>query len=261
MMKLIDTHAHLYDERFVPDLEQMMDRAEAAGVAKIFMPNCDWNTVAPMLQVADRYPEKCFPMLGLHPCYVDADYSAQLDKLEALFEQRPFWAVGEVGLDFYWDKTFITQQEAAFIRQIGWAKARNLPIVIHSREATAACLDIVEQESGGAITGILHCFSGTEEEARRATDLGLHLGFGGVVTYRKTNLPEIAQAVGLDWIVLETDAPYLAPNPYRGKRNESAYVPLMAARLAEVLGLPAETVAAVTTANAEKIFPLSDWKA
>ena len=260
-MKLIDTHAHLYDERFVPDLEAMMDRAEAAGVEKILMPNCDWNTVAPMLAVADAYPQRCFPMLGLHPCYVGEDFSAQLDKLEALFEQRRFCAVGEIGLDFYWDKTFTEQQEKAFARQIDWAKDHHLPIVIHSREATTACLDIVERETGNTLTGILHCFSGTEEEARRATVLGLHLGFGGVVTYKKTNLPQIAQAVGLDWIVLETDAPYLAPVPYRGKRNESAYVPLMAERLAEVLGVPSETVAQVTTANAEKIFGLSDWKA
>ncbi len=260
-MKLIDTHAHLYDECFVPDLEAMMDRAEAAGVGQILMPNCDWNTVAPMLAVADKYPQRCLPMLGLHPCYVGEDFSAQLDKLEALFAERRFCAVGEIGLDFYWDKTFTAQQEAAFSRQIGWAKERSLPIVIHSREATTACLDVVERESGGTITGILHCFSGTEAEARRAIGLGLHLGFGGVVTYKKTNLPEIAQAVGLDWIVLETDAPYLAPTPYRGKRNESAYVPLMAARLAAVLGVPAETVAEATTANAEKIFSLSDWKA
>lgn len=238
-----------------------MDRAEAAGVAQILMPNCDWKTIGPMLAVADKYPKRCLPMLGLHPCYVDAGYSAQLDGLEALFAQRNFCAVGEIGLDYHWDKTFVEQQESAFSRQIGWAKERDLPIVIHSREATTPCLDIVERESGGKITGILHCFSGTEEEARRATSLGLHLGFGGVVTYKKTNLPEIAQAVGLDWIVLETDAPYLAPVPYRGKRNESAYVPLMATRLADVLGLPAETVAAITTANAQKIFSLLDWKA
>ncbi len=256
-MKLIDTHAHLYDARFVPDLEEMMERAAAAGVEKIFMPNCDWNTVAPMLEVADRYPERCFPMLGLHPCYVGADYSEQLDRLEALFEQHNFWAVGEIGLDFYWDKTFTVQQEAAFARQIGWAKERNLPIVIHSREATTACLDVLEREAGGAVPGILHCFSGTVEEARRATALGLHLGFGGVVTYKKTNLPEVAQAVGLEWIVLETDAPYLAPVPHRGKRNEPGYVPLMAARLAEVFELPATEVAGVTTANAEKIFAAS----
>jgi TatD DNase family protein len=261
MRKLIDTHAHLYDERFVPDLDQMLARAEAAGVGQILMPNCDWNTVALMLTVADKYPQRCLPMLGLHPCYVGEDFSAQLDKLEALFEERTFCAVGEIGLDYYWDKTFVEQQEAAFARQIGWAKSRNLPIVIHSREATTACLDIVERESGGTITGILHCFSGTEEEAWRATGLGLHLGFGGVVTYKKTNLPEIAQAVGLDWIVLETDAPYLAPIPFRGKRNEPAYVPLMAERLAGVLNLPVEAVAKATTTNAEKIFGLSDWKA
>ncbi len=253
-MIFTDTHAHLYDPCFEAELDALMERTATAGVDKIFLPNCDLATVGQMLQLSARFPQRCFPMIGLHPCYVKEDVEAELAGLKAYLDQQPFWAIGEIGLDFYWDKTFVSQQEAAFRQQIGWAQGTGLPIVIHSREATTACLNIIEAEGSGSIAGILHCFSGTVAEAERTVALGLHLGIGGVVTYKKSNLPEVIRAVGIEHLVLETDAPYLAPVPYRGKRNESSYIPLIAQAIADVLSIPVAEVARITTANAERIF-------
>jgi TatD DNase family protein len=253
-MIFTDTHAHLYDPCFEAELDALMERAADAGVDKIFLPNCDLATVPPMMKLSARFPQRCFPMIGLHPCYVKEDVEAELAGLKAYLEQQSFWAIGEIGLDFYWDKTFVTQQKAAFRQQIGWARAAGLPIVIHSREATTACLDIIESEGSGTVPGILHCFSGTAAEAERTVALGLQLGIGGVVTYKKSNLRDVIRAVGIEHLVLETDAPYLAPVPYRGKRNESSYIPHIAQVVAEALSLPVAEVARITNANAEHIF-------
>ncbi|RYD52128.1 MAG: TatD family deoxyribonuclease [Sphingobacteriales bacterium] len=253
-MNFTDTHAHLYDPCFATELDMLLERTTEAGVHKIFLPNCDLETVPAMLQLSARFPNHCFPMIGLHPCYVNENVAAELAGLKAYLATHSFWAIGEIGLDFYWDKTFVAQQEAAFREQIGWAKAAGLPIVIHSREATTACLDIIESEGSGTVPGILHCFSGTVAEAERTVALGLHLGIGGVVTYKKSNLPDVIRAVGIEHLVLETDAPYLAPVPYRGKRNESSYIPYIAQAVADALGLPVAEVARLTTANAERIF-------
>jgi TatD DNase family protein len=232
----------------------MLQRCKDAGVARIFLPNCDHTTIGPMLQLETDYPGQCFAMMGLHPCYVKEDFENELSIMEEWLGKRSFSAIGEIGLDFYWDKTFVPQQETAFLRQMDWALQYNRPIVIHSREATQASIDLVRQKQNGSLGGIFHCFSGTVEEAKQIVDLGFYLGIGGVVTYKNSNLGEIVRSVGLEAIVLETDAPYLAPVPYRGKRNESAYIPVVAEAIAKALDVPVEAVSEQTTRNAQKIF-------
>ena len=250
-----DTHTHLYDERLMAD-EDQVPRAIRAGVSRLYMPNCDSSTINGMLEIADRWPENCMPMMGLHPCYIKENNKAELDLVAEWLQKRKFYAVGEIGLDYYWDMTFKEQQIAAFELQIDWALQYGLPIVIHSRESTADCIDVVRRKQDGRLKGIFHCFSGTVEEAKAAVDLGFYLGIGGVVTYKKTNLPEIITEVTLANIVLETDAPYLAPVPHRGKRNESSYIPVIAQRIADILATDVAEVGMVTTINAQNIFPL-----
>lgn len=255
-MYFIDTHTHLYDEQLQPDSEAAIQKAIDAGVAVMLMPNCDSSTIDGMMKVADRWKGVCLPMMGLHPCYVKDNYEAELATVAAQLQTRRFCAVGEIGLDYYWDKTFVPQQKDALAYQIELALEYDLPIVIHSRESTADCIDIVRSKQTGQLRGIFHCFSGTLEEAAAIADMGLHLGIGGVVTYKKSTLPDIVKAMPLETMVLETDAPYLAPVPYRGKRNESAYIPLIAQAIADIREMPLEQVAAITTQNAQKIFGL-----
>ncbi len=253
-MKFVDTHTHLYDEQFETDLEQVISRALQAGVQQMYLPNCDSTTIAPMLAITDRWKDHCFPMMGLHPVYVKDSYLDELAIVKSWLEKGGFYAVGEIGLDKYWDLTHIEQQKEAFSTQIDWALEYDLPVVIHSRESTQDCIDIVRQKQDGRLRGIFHCFGGSLEEARQITELGLYLGIGGVVTFKKSNLTEVIGQVGLDGLVLETDAPYLAPVPFRGKRNECSYVPLIAQKLADALGVTIDEVARATTANAEKVF-------
>ena len=249
----IDTHTHLYDERLIND-EGQIQRAIDAGVTKMYMPNCDSNTVAGMLQLADKWKANCMPMMGLHPCYVKEHYKDELAIVAEWLEKRKFYAVGEIGLDYYWDMTFKAQQIEAFETQIDWALKYELPIVIHSRESTADCIEIVRRKQDGKLKGIFHCFGGSMEEAKEIVELGLYLGIGGVVTYKNTNLPEILTAIPLDHVVLETDAPYLAPVPYRGKRNESSYIPVIAQKIADIKNIALAELASVTTRNAGDIF-------
>ena len=253
----IDTHTHLYDDRLDETAQDaMIQRAIDAGVHKLYMPNCDLATVDGMMRIARDWPDHCVPMMGLHPCYVKEDYQQELDQMKVLLDKTPFAAVGEIGLDYYWDKTFVPQQKEAFEQQIDWALERDLPIVIHSRESTQDCIDIVRRKQNGKLRGIFHCFSGTAEEARQIVEIGhFWLGIGGVVTYKNSTLPDIVAAVPVDYLVLETDAPYLSPVPHRGKRNESSYIPLIAAKVADIKGLSIEELGAVTTASAGKIFP------
>lgn len=252
-MILVDTHTHLYDDRLVAD-EDSIPRAIAAGVQRMYMPNCNSETIEGMLTQADRWPDNCMPMMGLHPCYVKEDYRNELNVVTEWMEKRKFAAIGEIGLDYYWDLTWKTQQHEAFRAQIDLALKYSLPIVIHSRESTQDCIDVVREKQNGALNGVFHCFSGTIEEAKQIVELGFYLGIGGVVTYKKSTLPDIVREIPLEHIVLETDAPYLAPVPYRGKRNESAYIPVIAATIAEIKGVPLTDVAAITTANAGKLF-------
>jgi TatD DNase family protein len=251
----IDTHTHLYDESLIID-EGQIPRAIEAGVGRMYMPNCDNSTIAGMLRLADQYPQNCLPMMGLHPCYVKEHYKEELDTVAAWLAKRKFYAVGEIGLDYHWGLTFKTQQVEAFETQIDWALQYSLPIVIHSRESTQDCIDIVRRKQKGSLKGIFHCFSGTLEEAKQITELGLCLGIGGVVTYKKSTLPDIVKEIPLEYLVLETDAPYLAPVPYRGKRNESSYIPIIAQKIADVKMIPVTEVAVATTRNAENIFPI-----
>lgn len=248
-----DSHTHLYDEKLMAD-EAQIPRAINAGVTKMYMPNCDSGTIAGMLQLADAWPENCMPMMGLHPCYVKEDYKDELAIVSEWLQKRKFYAVGEIGLDYYWDMTYKDKQIEAFELQTDWALQHDLPIVIHSRESTADCIDIVRKKQNGRLRGIFHCFSGSIEEARQIIDLGFHLGIGGVVTYKKSTLPDIISQVSLANIVLETDAPYLAPVPYRGKRNESSYIPIIAEQIAAIKNCSVEEVAEMTTANCNKIF-------
>ena len=254
-MTFVDTHTHLYDEQLTADPQQIT-RAIEAGVTKMYMPNCDSTTIEGMLAIEAAYPQNCFPMMGLHPVYVKENYKEELAIVENWLAKRKFAGVGEIGLDYYWDKTFVPQQKEAFEMQIDWALQYDLPIIIHSRESTADCIEIVRKKQNGKLRGIFHCFSGTLEEAKQIQELGFYLGIGGVVTFKKSTLPEIVREMPLETLVLETDAPYLAPVPYRGKRNESSYIPLIAMTIATIKQVGLDEISAVTNKNAEKIFSM-----
>lgn len=253
---LIDTHAHLYSEQFDDDRTAMVQRALAAGVEKMLMPNVDSHSIEGMLALEKEFPDACLPMMGLHPCSVKEDFERELEIVRRWLDQRRFWAVGEIGIDLYWDKTFFEQQKIAFLTQVRWAAEFDLPIVIHSRESIDVILDLLENFEGPLPAGVFHCFTGTVEQARRIMDLGYCMGIGGVLTFKKSGLDEVLKEAPLEFLILETDAPYLAPTPHRGKRNESAFVKLVAEKLAGVKNLSLETVAAITSANARKLFKI-----
>lgn len=252
---LIDTHTHVYLPQFNADSEQVMARAAEAGVKELYLPAVDGTTHEAMLQIEARFPV-CKSMMGLHPCSVKEDYEEELDVVRKYLQKRTFIAVGEIGLDFYWDKTFTQEQYAAFHRQIEMALEYGLPVSIHSRNATGECIDVVAQYP--ALRGVFHCFSGVEAQARQLMEMGFMLGIGGVVTFKNSGLDKVVTEVGLSHLILETDAPYLAPVPYRGKRNEPAYTKLVAERLASLLNLSLEEVAQATTRNAEKLFGIKE---
>lgn len=255
-MNWIDTHAHLYSREFDSDRTEMVGRAIRQGVNRLLLPNIDEDSIAGMLALEAEFPGECLPMMGIHPVYVKENAEAQLAIVQQWLEKRKFWGVGEIGLDFYWDTTFREQQYLAFRRQLQLSAEHGLPVSIHSREATRACIDVVKEFPAGRLSGVFHCFSGTRDEAQEVTDLGFYLGIGGVVTFKKAGLDVLLEDIDLQHVVLETDAPYLAPVPYRGKRNESAYIPLIAQRIADVKNLKIEEVAAITTGNAQKLFKM-----
>ena len=255
-MTIIDTHCHLYSEELLNDIEQLMERAATAGVQKFYLPAIDSETTDAMLSLEQRFPGKCFAMMGLHPCSVKENYKDELEKIKTWLDKRKFAAVGEIGLDFYWDKTFTKEQFAAFHLQIDWALQYNLPIVIHTREAMDETIAVVKEYAGKGLKGIFHCFGGSYENAMEIINAGFYLGIGGVLTYKKSGLDAVLSKISLDHMVLETDAPYLTPVPFRGKRNESSYLKYIIEKLAEVKGTTVEDVAAITSANAEKIFAL-----
>ncbi len=253
---LIDTHAHLYSPKFSSDRDEMVRRAIAAGVTKIYLPNIDAESIDAMLDLEAAFPDNCFAMMGLHPCSVNETVEQELAIVEKYLNERSWAGVGETGIDLYWDKTFFEQQKMAFARQIEWAKDLNLPIIIHSRESNEECIEVVKQGQDGRLRGIFHCFSGTVDQAKRMIDLGFLLGIGGTVTYAKSELPAVLAAIPLEHIVLETDAPYLPPVPHRGKRNESAYIKLVAEMISEIKVMPVSMVAKITSQNAAKVFPI-----
>lgn len=260
MYKIIDTHSHLFVEEFDVDRSEVMQRAREVGVQHVLMPNIDLASVAPMLQVCQEYRGFCYPMLGLHPTEVGADYPVIISKLKALLDKQPqtFLAIGEVGLDLYWDKTYKDEQIAALEEQIAWALEYDLPLVIHSREAFDEIYTLFSRYKDSSLRGIFHSFTGTADEAQALLEFpGFLLGINGVATFKKSTIPEALSHVPLTRVVVETDSPYLAPVPYRGKRNESAYVVRVVEKLAEIYGLTAESVAAQTYANAATLFRLA----
>jgi TatD DNase family protein len=251
---MIDTHSHLYSEEFKEDIEDILQKSNAAGVSRVYLPAIDSNSHEMMLALADKHPDYCIPMMGLHPCYVDDRFEDELDIVKAWLEKRPFAAIGEIGLDFYHSVAFKAQQEIAFQIQIEWAIAKDLPIVIHSRSSMDECIKMIAQHGKGKARGIFHCFGGDERQAKKVIDLGFYLGIGGVVTYKNAGLAKIVEETPLENLVLETDAPYLSPVPYRGKRNESSYVVHVAEKIAELKGISIEKVDEITSTNAKKIF-------
>ncbi|GAA5221076.1 TatD family hydrolase [Membranihabitans marinus] len=250
---IVDTHAHLYVQQFEEDIEDVIARAVAAGVEKIYLPNINVDSIDNLFNLCDKYPQMMFPMLGLHPGEVKANYREELSKIEKLLDLRKIYAIGEIGTDAYWDKTYLKEQEDAFNIQCQWAIERNLPIVIHARDSLDWQIDLVEKFNG-QLSGIFHCFTGNADQAQRIIDNGFYLGIGGVVTFKNGGLDKVLNSEILSHLVLETDSPYLAPTPYRGKRNESAYLANILKRISEVIGVSEEEVERVTTLNADKIF-------
>ncbi len=256
--ELIDTHAHLYAEQFDEDRGAVVQRAYDNGVRHIFLPNIDHQSVEPMMALAATDPEHIHPMMGLHPCSVDANYLQELEWVKTWLDKVNFCAIGEIGVDLYWDKTYQKQQEDAFLQQVRWAMDLDKPIVIHSRESIDLIIGLLQPLKAKNLRGIFHCFTGTVTQAKAIMDLGFLMGIGGVLTFKKAGMDQVIPHIPLDYLVLETDAPYLAPVPYRGKRNESSYTKIVAEKLADILGIDIEEVAKKTTANAKALFGLSD---
>ena len=254
---MIDTHAHIYASEFDNDRDEVVKRALEQGIDKILLPNIDLESIEPMLKTEAAYPEVCRSMMGLHPCYVDGNVEQTLAIIRGWFEKHNFIAVGEIGIDLYWDKTFRAEQEMAFVTQLNWAKEMNLPVVIHTRDSIEETLTLLSQEQDGSLRGVFHCFGGSVEEAQAINELGFHLGLGGVSTFKNGGMDKVIPHLDMNWVILETDCPYLAPVPHRGKRNEPAYTSLVAARVAELRGESVEAIDAITTKNAEALFNLN----
>ena len=254
----IDTHTHLYLEEFKDDRDEMIARAQKAGINKFFLPNIDSTSVDGLHALCGQYPENCFPMMGLHPCSVKENYKEELKLVHELLQKNRYYAIGEIGLDLYWDKTHFSQQVEAFETQIQWGLDFQLPIVIHCRDAFNEIYNVLVKFKT-LPKGIFHCFTGSREEAEKVIALGnFKLGIGGVVTFKNSGLDKTLEGVGLEHIVLETDAPYLTPAPYRGQRNEPAYISIIARRLAEVKNCNVGHLAEITTRNATEIFGETD---
>lgn len=253
-MILTDTHTHIYYETDPERRRQLIERSFENDVSRLFLPNVDSGSVALIRTLSQEYPKNCFPMLGLHPCDVTEGYQAELEKIGRELETLKIYAVGEIGIDMYHDQSKLLVQTEAFRQQIRWAKQLNLPIVIHCREAFDEVFRVLEEEKDEMLRGIFHCFTGTIEQAQQIIDLGFFLGIGGVVTFKKSGLDKVVADISLEHIVLETDSPYLAPTPFRGKPNESSYLVYVAAKVAEVKNMTIEEVAQTTTNNSKKIF-------
>ena len=255
-MNLIDTHTHLFSDQFKGDRNQVVQRAIDLGISKLFLPNIDSSTIEPMLSLCKAFPDNCFAMMGLHPCDVKEDFEKELAIVRQHLKNGNYIAVGEIGIDLHWDKSTLAWQQQAFRTQLQWAKEFDLPVAIHIRESFDEIFEIVEQEADPKLRGVFHCFTGTKEQADRAISLGFYLGIGGVVTFKNSHLPETLKEVPLNKIILETDSPYLAPTPNRGKRNESSNLIFIAEKIAEIHQIEVAKVAETTTANALKLFQI-----
>jgi TatD DNase family protein len=253
----IDTHTHLYSSQFNDDREEMIQRALVSGVKKMLLPNIDLDSIYGMFDLENKYPDVCFPMMGLHPCSVDNDYKTTLEKIRNHLFSRKFIAVGEIGIDLYWDKTFLEQQKDAFAIQIEWAKELKTPIVIHARDSFSEIFEVLDKHNDKDLNGVFHCFTGTEKEIIKIRSYGNFLfGIGGVLTFKKSGLDEVVKKLSLEEIILETDSPYLAPTPHRGKRNESSYIPIIAEKLSDIFETSIENIAKITSNNANILFNL-----
>jgi TatD DNase family protein len=260
---MIETHAHIYDEQFNEDIDTMLNKAFEVGVEQIWMPNCNHETIEGMMALEKKYPNICHSMMGLHPCYVGEDFEKELKIVEDWLQKRKFIMIGEIGIDFYWDLAFVKQQEKAFLTQLEFAKRFNLPICIHSRNskdnqhnAIIRCIELIEEFGWSDLRGIFHCFSGNLEEAKRVIGSNFLLGIGGVATFKNGGMDKVLPEIDLTKIVLETDSPYLAPVPHRGKRNEVAYLDLVVKRIAELKNVDFQEVVKQTTENAKALVGL-----
>ena len=255
-MIITDTHTHLYSEAFDADRNQVIDKAIQQGVSRFFIPAIDSTYTASMLQLEKAYPDNMFLMMGLHPTYVKENYIQELKHVEEMLAKRPFYAIGEIGIDLYWDKTSLDIQKKAFKKQIQLAKHYKLPIIIHCRAAFDEVFEVLETEKSNDLFGIFHCFTGTLEQARQAISYNMKLGIGGVVTFKNGKIDQFLNQIDLKHIVLETDAPYLSPVPYRGKRNESVYILKVLEKLSQVYGKSQEVIAKITTENSKAVFKI-----
>lgn len=253
-MILCDTHSHLYLKEFKDDLDNVISNALGKDVKYIFLPNIDSSSIDDLLMVCNDYPDVCFPMMGLHPTSVKANYEVEIKKVEDTLKKHSFCAVGEIGIDLYWDKTYAAQQKTVFIKQVNTAAELNLPVVIHSRNSINDIIDILVEMNIEGLNGVFHCFSGNQKQADKIIALGFKLGIGGVVTFKNSGLQEVVEKTDLEHILLETDAPFLAPVPFRGKRNESAYIRIIAEKIAEIKNVTLKEVAEITSKNALGLF-------
>jgi TatD DNase family protein len=253
-MTLIDSHSHIYLVDFDNDRPSLMERADKAGIISILMPAIDSSTHENMLTIEAQFPQKCKSMMGLHPCSVLGNYDTELNVVEKYLAEKKFIAIGETGLDFYWDLTYKQQQYDSFQRQIAWALEYDIPVVIHSRNSIDECIDVVRKNQNGRLKGVFHCFSGNLQQAKQITELGFYLGIGGVLTFKNAGLDSVLKDISMQHVILETDAPYLAPVPFRGKRNEPAYISYVVQKLAEITGNSSEEIAEITTNNTKKLF-------
>jgi TatD DNase family protein len=260
MAHFIDTHTHLFSDAFDADRTEVVENAIRAGVKTLLLPNIDCDSIAPMFALCAEFPNNCFPMLGLHPSYVDSQWEEKLQVIEKeVFRRNPV-AIGEIGMDLFWDKTFQQEQTAVFKQQVRWAKELNLPIAIHAREAFTEIFHVLDELNDERLTGVFHCFTGTVDHAKKIQEYGgFKLGIGGVLTYKKSGLDAVLEQLPLESFVLETDAPYLPPTPHRGKRNESAYLLHIAEKLAEVKAVTLKEIAEQTTKNAKELFHLDTY--
>jgi len=256
-MTFIDTHSHIYLPEFDQDRSEIVEKALAKGVKKLLLPNVDSSTIDSMLDICKSFPDACYPMMGLHPTSVKDNVEEELAIVERLLKENSFIAIGEIGIDLYWDKSFLAEQEEAFRFQIALAKKYNLPIVIHSRDSFEELFKILDNSNTSDLKGVFHCFTGTEKQAQKiVNDYGFKLGIGGVLTFKNSGLADQIKTIGIEHLILETDAPYLAPTPYRGKRNQPSYIPLIAQKLAEVKSISVDEIAQKTTQNAKELFNL-----
>ncbi|MCZ4693762.1 TatD family deoxyribonuclease [Ancylomarina euxinus] len=255
-MKLIDTHSHIYSEAFDEDIAEAIQRAKDANVGQIFLPNIDSESIEPMFKLVKNYPDYCLPMMGLHPTSVKENYEEELAICEKWLKKESFIAIGEIGIDLYWDKTFLKEQQLVFEKQLNWAVERELPVVIHARESFSEIFEVLEPFKSKNLTGVFHSFTGNLEQANKAISMGFLLGLNGILTFKNSGLDRVVKEIDTKYLILETDSPYLAPTPKRGKRNESAYVAFIAEKLAEIHNLSLDEVTKITSRNAQNLFKI-----